>query len=184
MCMCARTKACVNAIARVCVRVSSLIPRLLLLNPLKCPPGFCPHVSAEFPRIHSTIQTPRVRALRNAFGLTGAPTVRERTRARACMCEKTATFWKNFGKKTLCCGLREGESETRRHLTSTHTFSDTRSAPTCTLRVTCAVCTHSPWHPHNHPHTHVHSQIALTLYPPTALSSLSTHPPSPHKVLW
>lgn len=27
------------------------------LNPLKCPPGFCPHVSAEFPRIHPTIQT-------------------------------------------------------------------------------------------------------------------------------
>lgn len=42
------------------------------LNPLKCPPGFCPHVSAEFPCIHPTIQALCVRALWNALGLTGA----------------------------------------------------------------------------------------------------------------
>lgn len=43
------------------------------LNPLKYPPGFCAHVSAEFLCIHPTIQDLCVQALRNALGLTGAP---------------------------------------------------------------------------------------------------------------
>lgn len=132
------------------------------LNPLKCPPGFCPHVSAEFPRIHPTIQTLCVRALWNALGLTGAWTV--------CVCVHVCKWAYNIKKgkffflspflsSTSFC---EGDSETHNHLTfctharpRTQHFSSfyTHTQHPHTLRVTCALtqrelCTHSPWHPH------------------------------------
>lgn len=161
------------------------------LNPLKCPPGFCPHVSAEFPRIHPTIQTLCVRALWNALGLTGAWTV--------CVCVhvckwayniKKGKFFFSFPFSFLHLFLRRWLGNTQSpHLLHTrararstfHLSTHTHSTPTHT---SSHMCSHSKralhpltLTPTHHPHTHVHCQIAHSL-PSHSIPSTPTHPPT------